>query len=444
MLFGVFDGHGGRFCADVVTRRLFKYITLTLSDDPVGDVAQKRLDNIVQDMYICPDIDASINLTYGANGDKLSEYIAHQDQIALHRYAELLVQNCPKTFEDKLYHAFVTCDQDLSDEIEAALSSTKSKILLHYYYSLAVSGCCVSLILVKDDDCFIASTGNQLCFLNHNDSLSDKIFYLGDCKAVLGFREASGSQRPITKSIDLNFEHNSDNVAEIKRLVAAHPLEDVRNLVKNDRLLSHLMPFRSFGDFCYKWETEKIKRVGLTRAFGSHIIPPHYRTPPYLIADPEISKFSLSYKTKNTVGSRFIVMATDGLWEQFQSSRCVVKQLFRHDNIYNSIKNFNLSKEEDQGKVCSSILSGRTQESINDENDALNSTETSRLIVDSNRSTYLLRAALGTDQSADGNLYDPLERFNDQHTRLVTFLTLPKHLVRNFRDDISLIVLHLN
>lgn len=159
LMFAVFDGHGGRFCADVVTRRLFKYIALSLSNDPVGDVAQRRLDNIVQDMFICPDINASISFTYGAAGDKLSEYIAHQDQVAFQRYAELLEKNCPSTLEDKLNHAFICCDQDLSEEIETALSLTTSKILLHYYFSLAVSGCCVSLLLVKGDDCFIASTG---------------------------------------------------------------------------------------------------------------------------------------------------------------------------------------------------------------------------------------------------------------------------------------------
>lgn len=241
----------------------------------------------------------------------------------------------------------------------------------------------------------------------------------------------------------MNFEHNSDNAAEIKRLVAAHPLEDVKNLVRNDRLLSHLMPFRSFGDFCYKWEIEKIKRVGLTRAFGSHIIPPNYRTPPYLIADPEISRFSLSYKTTNTVGSRFIIMATDGLWEQFQSSRCVVKQLFRHESVYNSLDDFRSEEENEQTRnSCDQSRNG----SLTGEDYTLkdDSGETSRSIVDSNRSTYLLRAALGTDPSPDGSLYDPLERFRNQHQRLVTFLTLPKHLVRNFRDDISLIVLYLN
>lgn len=270
----------------------------------------------------------------------------------------------------------------------------------------------------------------------------------GDCRAVLGFREASDSRTPVTKSIDLNSEHNSDNPAEIKRLLAAHPREDRKNLVRNDRLLSHLMPFRAFGDFCYKWDVDKIRKAGLTRAFGSQIIPPNYRTPPYLIADPDIKRISLSCRTPNTIGSRFIVMATDGLWEQFQSSRCVIKQIFRHEAEFGGEKpdlkhsKVNRSAALEDDEIYGDMFIPSSPKDTETEN-AENLSEND-LMIDPNRSTYLLRVALGTNPSPENNLNDPMDRFRNQHRRLVTFLTLPQHLVRNFRDDISVIVLKLD
>ena len=53
------------------------------------------------------------------------------------------------------------------------------------------------------------------------------------------------------------------------------------------------MPLRAFGDYNYKWTVEKMKKLGLTRAFGSHVIPPYYLTPPYLNATPDIEEINI-------------------------------------------------------------------------------------------------------------------------------------------------------
>lgn len=159
MLFAVFDGHGGRFCADTVTRRLFKYIALSLAEDPMALVSQGRIDGIVEDLYMCPNINESVSLTYPSVSDELNKFLAKQDVEALKRYATHLQKNPPQTMEEKLTSSFLHCDQDLSNEIESGISAAANKVLLHYYLSLAVSGCCVTLIIVQGDNCFIASTG---------------------------------------------------------------------------------------------------------------------------------------------------------------------------------------------------------------------------------------------------------------------------------------------
>lgn len=142
----------------------------------------------------------------------------------------------------------------------------------------------------------------------------------------------------------------------------------------------------------------------MTRAFGPHIIPPNYYTPPYLIVEPEITKFSLA-NIQNE--ESFIILATDGLWEQFANARQILKTVVKH-----KIKLRRGEEETD--------------------------------IFDRNSATYLLRNALGQTHLKS---YDPHilteEIVRQQHERLVSFLTLPQSVVRNFRDDISLIIIYL-
>lgn len=72
------------------------------------------------------------------------------------------------------------------------------------------------------------------------------------------------------------------------------------------RLLGELYPLRAFGDVRYKWPMN-LQRVVL-EPLG---VPPpsHLHTPPYLTALPEV------FYHKLTANDRFLVLASDGLWE---------------------------------------------------------------------------------------------------------------------------------
>jgi pyruvate dehydrogenase phosphatase len=56
-------------------------------------------------------------------------------------------------------------------------------------------------------------------------------------------------------------EHNSDNVAEVRRILGEHPKEEERDIIRGDRLLGILAPLRAFGDFKFKWPEETINKV---------------------------------------------------------------------------------------------------------------------------------------------------------------------------------------
>ena len=225
-------------------------------------------------------------------------------------------------------------------------------------------------------------------------------------------------------------------------MIGEHPQSEQNHIIRNERLLGQLMPLRAFGDFTFKWTIDKMKRLGLTRAFGSHIIPAHYMTPPYLTSKPEIKTLPLNdikeYDSKN------IIIATDGLWDHFEASRKVVK----------CVHKFRERLKKQESNDTNETITFEENTSLGEINEKLKPrakpavlsfveiTRDDDLIEDTNSATHLIRTALGADPSTDHQL-DQYQQQLKRHTRLVTYLTLPQSVVRNFRDDISLIVIEL-
>ncbi len=279
-------------------------------------------------------------------------------------------------------------------------------------------------------------------FIFYSQTSNQSILISGDCRAVLGLKTSSSTGSTL-KTIDLSKEHNSDNISELKRVLSEHPKSEQNNIVKNNRLLGQLMPLRAFGDFSFKWTIEKMKKLGLTRAFGSHVIPPYYLTPPYLTCLPEIEELSLI--DNETESQKFIILATDGLWEHFEGARKVVKCVNRFKDRLKKEKANNAEDCTlfDQNQTLVEIrdfLKARAKPPITSFDKI---TADDDLIEDTNCATFLIRTALGDIPSPD-RLIDQQQQQILQHTRLVSYLTLPQSVVRNFRDDISLIVMDLN
>ncbi|RWS30371.1 Pyruvate dehydrogenase [acetyl-transferring]-phosphatase 1-like protein [Leptotrombidium deliense] len=425
LLLSVFDGHGGGACVDIISKRLFHYIALSLSPNPT-DVLNNKIEAAVEDLFVCPKVNSDSAFIYDSKSlEKIKVLLNSAENECLQKFADELQKNPASDVKDALRKAFVHCDNDLAQEVEQHLSNeSSSNIILHYYLSVAASGCCVTLLLIHNNKCYVASSG--------------------DCRAVLGVQsEETSSGEFSMKCIPLSKDHNSDNIKEIKRLYASHPANEQNNIIKNNRLLGHLMPLRAFGDYCYKWSVDKIKKVGLTRAFGPHIIPPHYYTPPYLIADPEITVFDPF--VPGSESKKFVVLATDGLWEQFESATNLVDSVIKQQTT--------LAKKEgsESEKMSHKFSEGTSLTTINDYltvnakpqktdfNDSLNIDGEHEF--DSNCCTYLIRSALGACPVHSDPHFDECE-IQRQHRRLVTFLTLPESVVRNFRDDISVILTH--
>jgi len=143
----------------------------------------------------------------------------------------------------------------------------------------SLSGACALLTHVLGDHLFVANAG--------------------DCRAVLGHCEVDHTGVESWTAIPLSQDHRLDNESEKVRLMASHPGE--ADIIKDGRVKGSLMPTRGFGDFAFKLKCLKPMLMK----------PDSLWNPPYITADPEVNQHKLTY------GDKFLVLASDGLWEQF-------------------------------------------------------------------------------------------------------------------------------
>lgn len=263
-LFSVFDGHGGETCGDLVADRLFSYLAVALfnlksnqkliepiSVDYLRGLSLEKFKHIkkkvLHDEFVMPKLfDAESSSYRSQHLEQLEDLVVEEEKANLIRFVEQLDRQPIESVEDAISRSFLQCDLDISDEIKRNIINPKSNIAVHYYLSLAASGCCVNLILVDGQVGYVASSG--------------------DCKAVQCINDG---QLEENRLVHLSIEHDSDNINEIRRLMGNHPKEEHNNILKNNRLLGRLQPLRAFGDFSYKWTVDEMQLFCRSRSLSS-------------------------------------------------------------------------------------------------------------------------------------------------------------------------------
>lgn len=380
-LFGVFDGHAGCACAQAISERLFYYIALMISPPQMIE----KIVHMLRDRNI--DIHSTGILNwYRGQHDYVNKELSPMYSKSLvklaHEILALYVEE--SSVEDNLLSAFSRLDQDIVQEALPDYSATFSSNF--EAMQIAFSGSCACVAFVDGINLYVSNTG--------------------DCRAVLGVNVGNDQW----EAKEMSNDHNADNVHEIKRLTNSHPNEGT-HLIRNGRLLGDLAPLRAFGDVRYKWPASDLKHVLKTMAYstpyGNNLIPAHYHTPPYLTAEPEVMHRRLTPKDK------FLVLATDGLWEMVSPEK-VVKIIAGHMEGKQVHVNFRLPYSEINLSEINQILLKRKSSLANK-------------AEDSNAATHLIRNALGPE-----------------HGRVSAMLTLPIHISRLYRDDITVTVIYFD
>ncbi|XP_064556360.1 pyruvate dehydrogenase [acetyl-transferring]-phosphatase 1, mitochondrial [Drosophila montana] len=328
---GVFDGHAGAACGQVVSKRLLRYISAgTLPRQVLKQQLKQGSDS--QSFLKC----------HNDKVDFVSEIRPIYER-SFQQYIKRLAAEPQRDVASELEHAFLQLDADLAQE---ALDNNDARTM-----GVALSGAVACLVHLEGLQLHVASTG--------------------DCGAVLGVLDPQTNQWHPKK---LNIEHNVDNMQEVSRILGEHPREERETVIRNGRLLSQLAPLRAFGDYRYKWPVETLQQK-VVPMFGEQVLPPNYYTPPYLTARPDVQQHELCANDK------FLVIASDGLWDFLTPSE-VVSLVGEHINSKKTMEPMRLPP----GNVTLQQISERLAE---------RKAGLTRKPIDQNAATHLIRHALG-------------------------------------------------
>ncbi|XP_077433173.1 pyruvate dehydrogenase [acetyl-transferring]-phosphatase 1, mitochondrial-like isoform X2 [Vanacampus margaritifer] len=399
VLFGVFDGHGGPACARAVSRRLFYYIAVATL--PLAALAE--LERAVDEGRAVP---------------PLLEWLKHPRDHRGPDGGRAAFRSLRNYWQERLD---ADDDDDIGRQDDSKLSCALEKAFRRLDYDLSVEaqvhastpshrGRSPAGESHGSSPLRVALSGSTACVAHVHDGVLH-VANLGDSRAVLGVQEADGRWT----AVGLTNDHNADNPDELRRVLAAHPPSERRTAVRHRRLLGLLLPFRAFGDVRFKWSPETLAQLYERRPDlreGARAPPPHYLTPPYLSAEPEVTHRRILPSDK------FVVLASDGLWE-LMHRHTAVQRLAEH------LKG--LREQKRRIPSAGTTLADLRRLLLERKGRARSVPE------DDNAATHLLRHALGDDG------YGGVAT-----SHLSKMLSLPPEVARRYRDDITITVIHLN
>ncbi|KAH8988517.1 phosphatase 2C-like domain-containing protein [Lactarius akahatsu] len=155
----------------------------------------------------------------------------------------------------------------------------------------------------------------------------------GDSRAVAGIWEENEDGTGKWRVEVLTEDQTGRNPNEIKRIRSEHPASEAEDVISRGRILGGLEPSRAFGDARYKWprEVQELLYKAFFAGTGRNMrsTPSASKTPPYVTATPVIThrKLSLpnpgSTQPESSSSLKFLVLATDGLWDELSSEEVV-------------------------------------------------------------------------------------------------------------------------
>ncbi len=275
-IFSIIDGHRGTECSQYLQRKLNRAISAMIHDN-LG---------IADDLSMLMDMDKVESLGSENDqrpGNEAADAILNSESISK-KATSLSTDSLQKILND----AFVKTETDISNsalnDVKLVLSGHSMTDEMKANILRAIQGACALTAVVREDEVAVASTG--------------------DCRIVMGHVSDNGKWEAVALSKDQNVH----NKREVQRVMEAHPGEE-NTAIARGRVLGNLMPFRTFGDVDHKWDAKYLQ--------GILTVLPNYKTPPYVTAEPVLSQH------KFVKGDRFLILATDGLWERLSNQEAV-------------------------------------------------------------------------------------------------------------------------
>ncbi|CAG8497568.1 10686_t:CDS:2, partial [Scutellospora calospora] len=316
---------------------------------------------------------------------KLIPYVKEQLNKAYDGYGEYakLISNREELISKAIQNGFIELDEEIViHSIDRLLNTSNGSGGISYINESllsALSGSCAILAYIDTatNDLYVACTG--------------------DSRAVLGVKDPKTKE---WKPIPLSEDQTGRSEHEVERLEREHPGES--NIISKGRVFGGLEPTRAFGDSKYKWD-KGLQEVIYSKFFNEKRSVPggeRFKTPPYVTAKPEVTHHKIGADDK------FLVLATDGLWDRLSNAEVIELVGLLIDGRRNGKNGGEITIQKDLN-----VNGSKQQKEF--------------AFIDENASTHLIRNALG------GAVEDVL----------CAMLSLPPPMSRRWRDDITVTVI---
>ncbi|KAJ9103113.1 hypothetical protein QFC21_002535 [Naganishia friedmannii] len=322
-LFSMIDGHGGVATADVLARDLHPRVIRSLQSLYGG-----KKPSTVDPMQVMR------KLQRGDYRAFLQQYFS---MVGTSKGPSAQVTPSVSVTSDfvsaSLASAYMGLDYDICSGPLRLIANTKdganTKAGVKAISEPATNGACALTVLVDEEqqEVYVANTG---------DSRAVAGYYVPPQTDSNGIHYHGGWRCEV-----LTEDHSAISPAETKRLQKEHPGEEDKLVSDNGRVLGDLMPARAFDsvDKAMLYGTNGPKRKqSLPHTISSCSIRKlkwksnrtrpvlfdalQHKPPPYVVARPDVTFKSLK-GDKRTGQLKFIILATDGLWENISSEDAV-------------------------------------------------------------------------------------------------------------------------
>ena len=265
----------------------------------------------------------------------------------------------------------------------------------------------------------LPAISGSCCLLSIFDSEDStlRVAVTGDSRALIGGVDPEG--RWFVKA--LSVDQTGDNPTEVKRLKSEHPGE--KSVIRRGRVLGSLQPTRAFGDYRFKLDAidgKKLSDLPSDVKMYLRNIPNDLLTPPYVTAEPVITT------TKIVPGIKFMVMASDGLFELLTNEEIVaLVAKWQERYMPQNGSTANVSKQLSIVRDITSSSDADSQRTDFRYKEVKDSSGGGYLLEDSNVATHLIRNALSAGGRKD---------------YVTTLVSIPSPMSRNYRDDLTVTV----
>ncbi|VDB97038.1 unnamed protein product [Peniophora sp. CBMAI 1063] len=251
----------------------------------------------------------------------------------------------------------------------------------------------------------------------------------GDARAVAGYWEETADGSGRWRVEVMSEDQTGRNPNELKRIQSEHPPSETDDVVRRGRILGGLEPSRAFGDARYKWPVPV--QEALNKAFlvgnGIQMRTPSQllKTPPYVIATPVVTHRKMTLPSTDTTDPskplksslKFVVLATDGLWDELSSKEVVTLVGGHLSGLKGTVSSDDLAKL---------VPTSEGSKGVQGKEDRGSSANGPWTFVDENISSHLIRNAFGGgDEGA-----------------LRRKLSIPPPHSRRYRDDVTVTVVY--